>query len=68
MTEVRPQPMLADVLKALDTVNKNIHTLSQQVADLRALCGQVHSYAYQSADTIYTVVLPYLSDIDRRLP
>jgi hypothetical protein len=59
---------LADVLKALDTVNKNIHTLSQQVADLNAVVRQVHNYTYQCANIIYTIVVPALSDIEARLP
>jgi hypothetical protein len=52
-TELRPQPTLADVLKALDTVNKNIHTLSQQVSNLEKDIHNVNNYTCQCANTIY---------------
>jgi hypothetical protein len=46
----KPQPTLADVMKALDTMNQNIHSLSEQVATLEK---NVEAYNYQCSSTIF---------------
>jgi hypothetical protein len=53
----RPQPSMADVMKALDTVNKNIHALSKQVQELeRNMTYNINNYTYQCSNTSYDYI------------